>query len=52
MTGPLGGGMPGDDRKASKLNDGEKLTAILDLLGIVARALLSIFGKRRSDRQE
>lgn len=27
----------------------EKITAILDLLGIIARTLLAIFGKRKSD---
>ena len=29
----------------------DKITAILDLLGIIARTLLGIFGKRKTDKQ-
>lgn len=36
------------ERKA-QLPTEEKVNAILDLLGIIARALLRIFGKRKSD---
>jgi hypothetical protein len=36
--------------RGEKLPTEEKITAILDLLGIIARALLAIFGKRRTDQ--
>lgn len=49
MTTPLQGGRPEDERKAARMPTDEKITAILDLLGVIARALLSIFGKRKTD---
>lgn len=48
MSSPLQGGAP--EQRKSALPPEEKLTAILDLLGVIARALLRIFGKRSSDR--
>lgn len=50
MSSPLQGGNPTDERKVGRMPTEEKITAILDLLGIIARALLSIFGKRRTDQ--
>ena len=44
MTSPLQGGKP-EDRKSTE----EKLTALYDLLGILLKTLLRIFGKRASD---
>lgn len=45
MTSPLQGGKP-EDRASTE----EKVTAIYDLLGMILKALLRIFGKRISDR--
>ena len=50
MSSPLQGGNPDDERKTARMPTEEKITAILDLLGIIARALLSIFGKRKTDQ--
>lgn len=47
MSSPLQGGAP--ERKTN-LPTEEKVNAILDLLGIIARALLAIFGKRATDK--
>lgn len=44
MTSPLQGGKP-EGRKTTE----EKVEAIYDLVGILLRALLNIFGRRRSD---
>lgn len=38
------------EQRKNALPTEEKVTAILDLLGIIARALLQIFGKRKSDK--
>lgn len=40
-----------EQRKAIGLPTEEKLAAILDLLGLIAKALLRIFGKRTTDQQ-
>lgn len=51
MSSPLQGGAPDEKvRKAAGMPTDEKISAILDLLGIIARALLRIFGKRKTDQ--
>lgn len=44
MSNPL------QNRQSDRSGTEEKITAILDLLGIIAKALLSIFGKRKTDK--
>lgn len=39
-----------NQRGPENMSESEKLTAILDLVGIIARALLRIFGKRKTDQ--
>lgn len=46
MSNPL------QNRQSDRVGTEEKITAILDLLGIIARTLLGIFGKRKSDQQQ
>jgi hypothetical protein len=43
MSNPL------QNRVSDRPGTEEKITAILDLLGIIARTLLAIFGKRKTD---
>ena len=52
MSSPLQGGAPEQPpvRKSAGMPTDEKISAILDLLGIIARALLRIFGKRKTDQ--
>jgi hypothetical protein len=40
-----------NNRLSDRPGTEEKITAILDLLGIIARTLLGIFGKRKKDSQ-
>jgi hypothetical protein len=39
-----------NQRASDRPGTEEKITAILDLLGIIARTLLAIFGKRKTDQ--
>ena len=45
MTSPLQGGKP-EDRASTP----EKVEAIYDLLGMILKALMRIFGQRKGDR--
>lgn len=43
MSNPL------QNRQSDRTGTEEKITAILDLLGIIAKTLLAIFGRRKTD---
>lgn len=46
MSNPL------QNRQSDRVGTEEKITAILDLLGIIAKTLLGLFGKRKADKQQ